>query len=577
MSFDAQAAPASSPLDLRDYWSVLRRNLWLIALTTVVAAVVGGLLGGGQKKSYSATATANFTAPPSASASGAAASFETQQTYAAAGAALLSSDQTLAAVKKDVHSKLSISQLRGKLSSTMNPQTYLVTITASDSSAKGAAALANAAVNETLNVSNQQARNQDARQAANYQNQLNGLKGSNKNQQTVSNLENQLSIAKNLAATATTGHVETPAQVPSSSSSGGPVQTAILGGVLGLIIGLIITGLREALDRRLGSSSDVAKELGIPTVGHIPEDTLGQQTLTQHGAAVVDDSKFEGFRILRANLEFLDPKSPPKSVVVTSALPEEGKTTVALSLALASAAAGRRTLLVECDLRRSALAKRLGTERGPGLVDFLDGRASPGQILRTLPIVVSGQASNNGAGADSTTPSDWVTAASHGDTGSGRPVLPSYDIPGLSGAEGTTTVSKPATSGQRRRRADVDGQVQIGNLTYIVGGSTSMRTAELLSSQGFQQFLEQVSDAYDLVVIDSCPLLPVADTLGIVPHADAVLMCLRASRTTRDQAHAAKAALDRFPQRPVGAVVTGVRDPSRETSYSYSYAYTRQS
>ena len=77
-------------------------------------------------------------------------------------------------------------------------------------------------------------------------------------------------------------------------------------------------------------------------------------------------------------------------------------------------------------------------------------------------------------------------------------------------------------------------------MVAITAGSPTPRPAELLASKRFAAFLEQVRDAYDVVVLDSTPLLSVGDTLQLVPRVDGVVLCVRAEQTTREQARAAR-------------------------------------
>ena len=111
----------------------------------------------------------------------------------------------------------------------------------------------------------------------------------------------------------------------------------------------------------------------------------------------------------------------------------------------------------------------------------------------------------------------------------------------------------------------------------VVAGSPTPQSAELLGSERCRDFLGQVRTAYDAVIIDSCPLLAVVDTLELVPSADAVIVCVRASETRREQVRAAHKALAHFPPRPIGVVVTGMRRASEETTpygyYAHAYSY----
>jgi capsular exopolysaccharide synthesis family protein len=300
------------------------------------------------------------------------------------------------------------------------------------------------------------------------------------------------------------------AKVPSRKLAPRPVRNTLLGLLAGLTLGLVAAFARDALDRRVRASGDIADSSSLPILGHTRAQALGKLSPPGSGKRK-SEVDLEAVRIVRANLEFLDLERPPACILVTSALPEEGKSTVAASLAMANALAGKTTLLLECDLRKPVLASRLGLEQAPGLSDHLTGGSNYDQITQTVAL---GGTPSNGAGPN----------------------------------------------GQEPTREAL--------LSVITSGSPAPRSAELLGSQRFADFIRAATEAYDTVVIDSSPVLPVADTLEIVEHADRVVICARSRRTTRDQLKAAVDVLGRVPGPVAGIVVTGVRKGD-ELDYGY--------
>ena len=153
-----------------------------------------------------------------------------------------------------------------------------------------------------------------------------------------------------------------------------PVLNLALGGFIGLLIGIGVAVLRELLDNTVSSPEDVEQAAGAPLLASVAydNDVPKHPLLTEAGSHA---PRAEAFRLLRTNLQFLNLDTRPKSLVITSAVPGEGKTSTATNLAIALAQTGQRVLLVDGDLRRPKVASVLGLERSVGLTTVLVGRS----------------------------------------------------------------------------------------------------------------------------------------------------------------------------------------------------------
>jgi len=109
----------------------------------------------------------------------------------------------------------------------------------------------------------------------------------------------------------------------------------------------------------------------------------------------------------------------------------------------------------------------------------------------------------------------------------------------------------------------------VGSLVCIAAGSPVSSAAELLIGERFRHFLRQVSRAYDLVVVDTSPLLAVVDPLELVPQVDGVLVCVRVERATREEVRSTKAALENLPDANIGVVATGLQRGGADTVNYY--------
>jgi polysaccharide biosynthesis transport protein len=172
-----------------------------------------------------------------------------------------------------------------------------------------------------------------------------------------------------------------PANFPTSPYSPRPTINLALGLLVGLAIGIGTAVLLETLDTRVKTVASLPQIAGAPLLGAVASD--GE--IPKHPLVVRDrphSPQAEAFRALRTNLQFVDVDQRPRSIVVTSAVPREGKSTVAMNLAIALAEAGTPVALVDADLRRPTLADRLGLEGSAGLTDVLIGKAGIGDVIQ---------------------------------------------------------------------------------------------------------------------------------------------------------------------------------------------------
>lgn len=172
-----------------------------------------------------------------------------------------------------------------------------------------------------------------------------------------------------------------PASVPASPVSPNLVQNLLMGVFCGLGIGIGMAILRVILDTKIRSKADIEMVTELPIVGMIGRDPESEKRPL---VALKDPRNplVESFRTLRTNLSYLNVEDDSNSVIITSAGPNEGKTTTAMNLAVVMADSGARVVLVDADLRKPSIAKTLGIEGGVGLSDLLAGKASFEDVLQ---------------------------------------------------------------------------------------------------------------------------------------------------------------------------------------------------
>lgn len=188
-----------------------------------------------------------------------------------------------------------------------------------------------------------------------------------------------------------------------------PVQRAAMGVILGLVLGIVFAVVFESLDTSIGTVEDVQEYTGTQVVGIIPFIDIDdvRASLRRRGADVSDEKTVqrkaqlvvffdhqstmaESYRTLRTNIEFVTVEKGVRCLMVTSSMMREGKSTTIANLAMTMAQLGKRTLLVDCDLRKPTMAKLFGLDKEPGMTEVIVGNYDWHQVILTVTDIVTG-------------------------------------------------------------------------------------------------------------------------------------------------------------------------------------------
>lgn len=304
-----------------------------------------------------------------------------------------------------------------------------------------------------------------------------------------------------------------------------PKRTLAFAGVLGVVLGLILAFARESLDDRIRSRRDAEEWFGAPVIGSLPKGARGKPPPGIGSRRTRrSDELVEALDLLRANVQFAQAGGSGRTILVTSALPEEGKSTLVANLGVALARAGNDVICVEADLHRPRLNHYLAvTPPKAGVADVLQGKID---VRRALQDVQLGDPSANGAGPN------WKAA--------GREV---------------------GAAAQRNGH--------LGRLRVLPTGELPSTPSAVLTTRAISDLIEKLRSDARYIIFDAPPLLLVADAFPLVLKADSVLVVARQSRTTKHNAEAVRMTLEGLGAEHVSVVLTDA--PQREGGYGYAY------
>lgn len=353
----------------------LRRRAWVVVLCALLGAAGAYVAARAETKRYTAAASLLFaqqqlgqqvfgyaTATPITDPS----------VVEATNVQLASSPRVINATASQL--KLSGAQVADDVQVVPAGSSQVVTIEATANRPGLAAELANVYATQVVNT-RKAAQEQLVRQAeVQVRAQLNALRARSPGSPQIAQVRSRLSQLQVLVALQT-GDVQVAdfAQPPRAPSSPSVHRDAALGLVGGLIIGLALVLLLDRMDRRIRDPADLAALYALPVLAEVPRSKTLSSGPGSVRPPVPDAAAAEAFRLLRARLRYFNVDRKLQTLLITSAISQEGKSTIAWQLAWTAAATAPDdpVLLIEADLRRPSFAQASGLAPAPGLSEAL--------------------------------------------------------------------------------------------------------------------------------------------------------------------------------------------------------------
>lgn len=520
---------------LEDYLRIARGRLWVIVLAVVVVVGIAVALSVTTTPLYSSSAGLSYQRNDLAAAVSGVGQYtydyDRDRTIESAVAAI-NRDQTLAeAVKARLGSEKAAGALAGMVTVNTTSGSDLLSIRGTSTKPDEAAAVANAFAEEFVIYRRNADRAQVAEAQAAVNEQLEALSVNERESEYGLLLQQNYESLRILEAMQDGGfRVISQASVPGSPYTPQTKRNVILALVVGLVLGVGLAFLIEYLDKRINDEKTLERASGLPVLASVPavggkwkSAKGGKRSTAAVGFEGPRSVMLESFRTLRSSLQYFDAEGTMRTLLITSGLPQEGKTVTTVDLAISLALSGKRVILLEADLRRPMLHEYLNLENKTGLSGVLSGQASVADALQLVLM------------------ESLVPPREHHreHRGSGEPVLEK-------------------------------------NLYCMTAGPVPPNPAELLGSARMAYVVSELKHMSDYLLIDTPPVLPVSDAFTLAPQADAVILAARLHSSTREEMEEVRNLLNRAGVRAIGVVATGVKPKSRlyrGRGYNYGYGY----
>ncbi|MCZ7664309.1 MAG: Wzz/FepE/Etk N-terminal domain-containing protein [Thermoleophilia bacterium] len=513
-------------VELSDYLKVVRERKWIIVLcvaAVTAAALVGSFL---TTPRYKATAGVlykqnNFDVLFNAQI------FEVRDLprELQTGANLVKVSTVAEMVQRALDSPRAPEELLPMVEVQPEGQTNLINITASSIYAQEAADLANAFATQFVVYRRDADRMALQTASKQLEEERQQLQGEQADAYRLNLIEENMKKLQILESMQTGGYeVVQQAEVPLSPFTPQPVRNGVLALAVGLVLGVGLAFLLEYLDRRIKDEETLEREFGLPVLASVPlvgkkwAREQGQRSLAPVGFLRSHSPLLEPYRLLRSNLQYFEVDRTMRSILITSALPEEGKTITSINLGLSLAFSGSRVVILEADLRKPRLHSYLNLGNEIGVSNVLAGTHTFAESMQLVQV-------------DEFAPPE----------------------------------------SRRSTKTAPDSALLQKNLYCVTSGPLPPNPAELVGSAKMFELIEKATDMADYVIVDTPPLLAVSDSLNLASHVDGVIVSARMNSTTIDEAREVRTLLQRVGGRPIGVVANGVKKSRRYYYRKYRY------
>ena len=519
------------PTTLTDYWAIVRRRAWTVVLPIVLAPAAAVLFSSMQTPLYSASASVLINRENIVNlVTGTTPGFDDPERIMQTQANLARSPELIDRVLQTSGiPQITVGALLAESSVSARPNADVLDFDVKDTSSSAAKRLATAYANAYTKFRIEKdtaALNQALERVRLRMSELRakGVDAASPQFTPLVTLQSQIETATTLQTSNTS-----VLQQADSATKVRPrtKRNGILGIFLGGVLGLALAFLAEALDKRVRSQREVDAVLALPLLGRIPKPNRGLQKADQIVMLTEPRSiAAEPVRKLRTNLEFLNLDRNLRTILFTSSIQREGKSTTVANLAVALARAGRRVALVDLDLRRPYLNRFFRLPPSPGITDVALGRYELSAALSQVPI-------------------------------------PATEVQeGRGGLRGVPVRSSPA-NGNRRLDAF---------LTLLPAGRMPPDAGEFVGTPRVAQIIQTLSEQFDYVLIDAPPLLAVGDAMTLSATVDAMIVLVRLNAAHRGMLHELARLLDACPAEKLGYVLAGA-ELGESYGYGYDYEY----